>query len=139
MPRRHIHQHELLEALWEIDNDREIESITIDEGDGVIKFCDGEEITIQQGVKRYKAEILGEYCASDPETYPEFVRKAFRYYNKTSLKNLDLHPQEIAGIAAYCFCENEDQYYFIWDCFMEQYPEFHDRDFMIEEYSHKLL
>lgn len=121
----YVYQRELLEALWLIDNyDREIESVQIGKGDGIIRFCDGEEMTIKYGVKRYKAEILGEYYAEDPETYPDFVHQAFEYYDLKCKENPDRNRWEIAEIAARSFNVEKNAHDFILDCFRVNYPEF---------------
>ena len=124
MAKTHVYQRDLLKAIWFLDNyDAEIESIEIGKGDGIIRFCNGEEITIKKGVKRYNTEILNEYYSNDPDTYPDFVRNAFGYFDLKRQENESVELEEIVNDAANHYSENKDEYEFIWDCFRVSYPE----------------
>lgn len=122
---------DILMALWEIEPKREIDKIDISGGE--IVFSDGEVMTIEYGIKRYKCEILGESYASDPETYPESVRKAFEYYDRICTEFPDEDQANVANNAANMYGENYDDYNFIWDCFRATYPEFQAQEFLIPE------
>lgn len=124
MSETYVYQRDLLKAIWFLDNyDAEIESIEIGKGDGIIRFCNGEEITIKKGVKRYNAEINSEYYANDPDTYPDFVRNAFGYFDSIRSENPFANLEEIANDAANFYSENIYDHEFILECFRASYPE----------------
>ncbi len=123
---------EILMAMWCENPNREIVSIT---NEGIVFGDTGEVTSLEQGIKRYKAEILGEYYASDPDTYPDFVRNAFGYFDEFRRKNPQENVDAIARIAARCYAESKEQYEFILDCFCVSYPEFKGQEFMIRKYE----